>query len=124
MEESVLDETNLPDGLQEEVKLKSVYMIVEKTTNTVTGLTWESNENTVFYSDVPESSTLEELEEFLNLKSGRIKWNGVTLVEIQDNSNANESRELKGDIESLKKRLNQEVENIMVMITDILISSN
>ena len=124
MEESVLDKANLPDELQEEVKLKSVYMVVDKITNIVTGLTWESNENTVFYSDIPESSTLTELEEFLNLKSGRIKWNGVTLVEIQDNSIANENRELKGDIEALKKRINQEVDNIMAMITDILISSN
>lgn len=60
----------------------------------------------------------------MNLKSGRIKWNGVTLVEIQDNSIANENRELKKDIESLKKRINQEVDNIIAMITDILISSN
>lgn len=124
MEESVLDKANLPDELQEEVKLKSAYMVVDKITSTVTGLTWESNENTVFYSDIPESSTLTELEEFLNLKSGRIKWNGVTLVEVQDNSIANENRELKGDIEALKKRINQEVDNIMAMITDILISSN
>lgn len=124
MEESVLDKANLPDELQEEVKLKSAYMVVDKVTNTVTGLTWESNENTVFYSDIPESSILTELEEFLNLKSGRIKWNGVTLVEVQDNSIANENRELKGDIEALKKRINQEVDNIMAMITDILISSN
>lgn len=124
MEESVLDKANLPDELQEEVKLKSVYMVVDKTTNIVTGLTWESNENTVFYSDIPESSTLTELEEFLNLKSGRIKWNGVTLVEVQDNSIANDNRELKKEMESLKKRINQEVDNIMAMITDILISSN
>lgn len=124
MEESVLDKANLPDELQEEVKLKSAYMVVDKITSTVTGLTWESNENTVFYSDIPESSILTELEEFLNLKSGRIKWNGVTLVEVQDNSIANENRELKGDIEALKKRINQEVDNIMAMITDILISSN
>lgn len=124
MEESVLDKANLPDELQEEVKLKSVYMVVDKITNIVTGLTWESNENTVFYSDIPESSTLTELEEFLNLKSGRIKWNGVTLVEVQDNSIANENRELKKEMESLKKRINQEVDNIMAMITDILISSN
>lgn len=124
MEEERLNEYRDPDGLQEEVKLKSAYMVVDKTTNTVTGLTWESNENTVFYSDIPESSILTELEEFLNLKSGRIKWNGVTLVEVQDNSIANENRELKKDIESLKKRINQEVDNIMAMITDILISSN
>lgn len=124
MEESVLDKANLPDELQEEVKLKSVYMVVDKITNIVTGLTWESNENTVFYSDIPESSTLTELEEFLNLKSGRIKWNGVTLVEVQDNSIANDNRELKKEMESLKKRINQEVDNIMAMITDILISSN
>lgn len=124
MEESVLDKANLPDELQEEVKLKSAYMVVDKITNIVTGLTWESSENTVFYSDIPESSILTELEEFLNLKSGRIKWNGVTLVETQDNSIANENRELKKDIESLKKRINQEVDNIMAMITDILISLN
>ena len=124
MEESVLDKANLPDELQEEVKLKSAYMVVDKITSTVTGLTWESNENTVFYSDIPESSILTELEEFLNLKSGRIKWNGVTLVEVQDNSIANENRELKKEMESLKKRINQEVDNIMAMITDILISSN
>jgi CO dehydrogenase nickel-insertion accessory protein CooC1 len=124
MEESVLDKANLPDELQEEVKLKSVYMVVDKITNIVTGLTWESNENTVFYSDIPESSTLTELEEFLNLKSGRIKWNGVTLVEVQDNSIANDNKELKKEMESLKKRINQEVDNIMAMITDILISSN
>lgn len=124
MEESVLDKANLPDELREEVKLKSAYMVVDKITSTVTGLTWESNENTVFYSDIPESSILTELEEFLNLKSGRIKWNGVTLVEVQDNSITNENRELKKDIESLKKRINQEVDNIMAMITDILISSN
>lgn len=124
MEESVLDKANLPDELQEEVKLKSAYMVVDKITSTVTGLTWESNENTVFYSDIPESSILSELEEFLNLKSGRIKWNGVTLVEVQDNSIANENRELKKEMESLKKRINQEVDNIMAMITDILISSN
>lgn len=124
MEESVLDKANLPDELHEEVKLKSVYMIVDKTTGIVTGLTWESNENTVFYSDIPESSILTELEEFLNLKSGRIKWNGVTLVETQDNSIANENNELKGDIESLKKRINQEVDNIMAMITDILVNLN
>nr|DAU37540.1 MAG TPA: hypothetical protein [Caudoviricetes sp.] len=124
MEEEKLNEYRDPDELQEEVKLKSAYMVVDKITSTVTGLTWESNENTVFYSDIPESSTLTELEEFLNLKSGRIKWNGVTLVEIQDNSIANENRELKGDIEALKKRINQEVDNIMAMITDILISSN
>lgn len=124
MEESVLDKANLPDELHEEVKLKSAYMVVDKITSTVTGLTWESNENTVFYSDIPESSILTELEEFLNLKSGRIKWNGVTLVEVQDNSITNENRELKKDIESLKKRINQEVDNIMAMITDILISSN
>ena len=60
MEESVLDKANLPDELQEEVKLKSAYMVVDKTTNTVTGLTWESSENTVFYSDIPESSILTE----------------------------------------------------------------
>lgn len=124
MEESVLDKASLPDELHEEVKLKSAYMVVDKITNTVTGLTWESSENTVFYSDIPESSILTELEEFLNLKSGRIKWNGVTLVEVQDNSIANENRELKKDIESLKRRINQEVDNIMAMITDILISSN
>lgn len=124
MEEEKLNEYRDPDELQEEVKLKSAYMVVDKTTSTVTGLTWESNENTVFYSDIPESSILTELEEFLNLKSGRIKWNGVTLVEVQDNSIANENRELKGDIEALKKRINQEVDNIMAMITDILISSN
>lgn len=124
MEEEKLNEYRDPDELQEEVKLKSAYMVVDKITSTVTGLTWESNENTVFYSDIPESSTLTELEEFLNLKSGRIKWNGVTLVEVQDNSIANENRELKGDIEALKKRINQEVDNIMAMITDILISSN
>lgn len=124
MEESVLDKANLPDELQDEVKLKSAYMVVDKTTSTVTGLTWESNENTVFYSDIPESSILTELEEFLNLKSGRIKWNGVTLVEVQDNSIANDNRELKKEMESLKKRINQEVDNIMAMITDILISSN
>ena len=124
MEESVLDKANLPDELQEEVKLKSAYMVVDKITSTVTGLTWESNENTVFYSDIPESSTLTELEEFLNLKSGRIKWNGVTLVEVQDNSVVNENIELKKDIELIKKRINQEVDNIMAMITDILISSN
>lgn len=124
MEESVLDKANLPDELQEEVKLKSAYMVVDKTTNTVTGLTWESSENTVFYSDIPESSILSELEEFLNLKSGRIKWNGVTLVEVQDNSIANDNRELKKEMESLKKRINKEVDNIMAMITDILISSN
>lgn len=99
-------------------------MVVDKITSTVTGLTWESNENTVFYSDIPESSTLTELEEFLNLKSGRIKWNGVTLVEVQDNSVVNENIELKKDIELIKKRINQEVDNIMAMITDILISSN
>lgn len=124
MEESVLDKANLPDELHEEVKLKSAYMVVDKITNTVTGLTWESSENTVFYSDIPESSILTELEEFLNLKSGRIKWNGVTLVETQDNSIANENNELKRDIESLKKRINQEVDNIMAMITDILVNSN
>lgn len=124
MEEEKLNEYRDPDELQEEVKLKSAYMVVDKITSTVTGLTWESNENTVFYSDIPESSTLTELEEFLNLKSGRIKWNGVTLVEVQDNSIANENRELKRDIEALKKRINQEVDNIMAMITDILISSN
>ena len=124
MEEEKLNEYRDPDELQEEVKLKSAYMVVDKITSTVTGLTWESNENTVFYSDIPESSTLTELEEFLNLKSGRIKWNGVTLVEVQDNSIANENRELKGDIEALKKRINQEVDNIIAMITDILISSN
>lgn len=124
MEEEKLNEYRDPDELQEEVKLKSAYMVVDKITSTVTGLTWESNENTVFYSDIPESSTLTELEEFLNLKSGRIKWNGVTLVEVQDNSIANDNRELKKDIESLKKRINQEVDNIMAMITDILISSN
>lgn len=124
MEEERITEYLDPDELHEEVKLKSVYMIVDKTTGIVTGLTWESNENTVLYADVPESSTIAELEEFLNLKSGRIKWNGTTLVEIQDNSVANENRELKKDIESLKKRINQEVDNIMAMITDILISSN
>ena len=124
MEEERLNEYRDPDELHEEVKLKSAYMVVDKITNTVTGLTWESSENTVFYSDIPESSTLTELEEFLNLKSGRIKWNGVTLVEVQDNSIANENRELKKEMESLKKRINQEVDNIMAMITDILISSN
>lgn len=124
MEEERLNEYRDPDELREEVKLKSAYMIVDKTTNTVTGLTWESSENTVFYSDIPESSILTELEEFLNLKSGRIKWNGVTLVETQDNSIANENRELKKEMESLKKRINQEVDNIMAMITDILINSN
>lgn len=124
MEEERITEYLDPDELHEEVKLKSVYMIVNKTTGIVTGLTWESNEDTVLYADVPKSSTIAELEEFLNLKSGRIKWNGTTLVEIQDNSVANENRELKKDIESLKKRINQEVDNIMAMITDILISSN
>ena len=124
MEEERLNEYRDPDELHEEVKLKSAYMVVDKITNTVTGLTWESSENTVFYSDIPESSTLTELEEFLNLKSGRIKWNGVTLVEVQDNSIANENIELKKEMESLKKRINQEVNNIMAIITDILISSN
>lgn len=124
MEEERITEYLDPDELHEEVKLKSVYMIVDKTTGIVTGLTWESNEDTVLYADVPESSNIAELEEFLNLKSGRIKWNGTTLVEIQDNSIAKENIELKRDIESLKKRINQEVDNIMAMITDILISSN
>lgn len=144
MEENRLEETQLTNGgfdeeieppvesdtppyveeLPEEVKLKSVYFVLQHLTNYVTGLTNEPADNTVYYADVPQDVNLDELAERMGITKRKLVWDGNSLVEPTTPVEQLDAIALKAELDALKTtltaRMNAEREEYLGYITDIL----
>ena len=112
------------DTLPEEVKLKSVYFVLQNLTNYVTGLTTEPTDNTVYYADVPQDVNLDELSERMGITKRKLVWDGNTLIEPTQPIEQLDAIALKAELESMKTaltaRMNAEREEYLGYITDIL----
>lgn len=144
MEENRLEETKLNDSgfdeeieppvesdtppyvedLPEEVKLKSVYFVLQNLTNYVTGLTDQPSDNTVYYADVPQDVNLDELANRMEITKRKLVWDGNSLVEPPPLSDPLDAMALKAELEAVKTaltaRMNAEREEYLGYITDIL----
>lgn len=112
------------DTLPEEVKLKSVYFVLQNLTNYVTGLTNEPADNTVYYADVPQDVNLDELAERMGITKRKLVWDGNSLVEPTTPVEQLDAIALKAELDALKTtitaRMNAEREEYLGYITDIL----
>jgi len=112
------------EELPEEVKLKSVYFVLQNLTNYVTGLTTEPTDNTVYYADVPQDVNLDELSERMGITKRKLVWDGNTLIEPAQPIEQLDAIALKAELESMKTaltaRMNAEREEYLGYITDIL----
>lgn len=112
------------EELPEEVKLKSVYFVLQNLTNYVTGLTTEPTDNTVYYADVPQDVNLDELSERMGITKRKLVWDGNTLIEPAQSIEQLDAIALKAELESMKTalttRMNAEREEYLGYITDIL----
>lgn len=112
------------EELPEEVKLKSVYFVLQNLTNYVTGLTTEPTDNTVYYADVPQDVNLDELSDRMGITKRKLVWDGNTLIEPAQLIEQLDTIALKAELESMKTaltaRMNAEREEYLGYITDIL----
>lgn len=112
------------EELPEEVKLKSVYFVLQHLTNYVTGLTNEPADNTVYYADVPQDVDLDELANRLEITKRKLVWDGNSLVEPTQTVEQLDAIALKAELEAVKTaltaRMNAEREEYLGYITDIL----
>lgn len=112
------------EELPEEVKLKSVYFVLQNLTNYVTGLTNEPADNTVYYADVPQDVNLDELAERMGITKRKLVWDGNSLVEPTTPVEQLDAIALKAELDALKTtltaRMNAEREEYLGYITDIL----